>query len=381
MEEVAGAGLESLVNGDRMFESIPDIDPTKVVQIPIEQVCVRDSPRVAGEDALHVQALSEVGGRLPPILVHRQTMTVVDGVHRLRAAQRIGAKVIDAVYFDGDARETFVAAVRMNSTHGLPLSLPDRKAAAARILCDYPEWSNRRVAVVAGLSDKTIAVIRRGISAENPHRPKERMGRDGVMYPTGVGERRRLALAFLDANPEASAKEVASATGASLATAKRAQRAVRDGCATVAGRRKGSNTTVGEDGVHRTAPPDSHGKLKDPGIIIQRLRADPSLRFTENGRRLLRMLDIVPVEPTIWKSIVDSLPIHCALGVVELARQHSQNWQNLADSLAQRADSGRVSGATTHRVHGAQVDRPRVPPHRRDRPDVLRQDPGLASRR
>ncbi|MGH8879883.1 MAG: hypothetical protein ACRD0P_21450, partial [Stackebrandtia sp.] len=45
-----------------------------------------DSPRLDGENSEHTQMLAESSEKLPPILVHRQTMRVIDGVHRLSAA-------------------------------------------------------------------------------------------------------------------------------------------------------------------------------------------------------------------------------------------------------------------------------------------------------
>jgi hypothetical protein len=43
-------------------------------------------PRLKGESQAHIQGLAEVGGGLPPILVHRQSMRILDGMHRVRAA-------------------------------------------------------------------------------------------------------------------------------------------------------------------------------------------------------------------------------------------------------------------------------------------------------
>ncbi|WP_433578405.1 ParB/RepB/Spo0J family partition protein [Nocardia brasiliensis] len=243
MDQIAAVRPEADAAGHDVLEFGSDSGCSEIEQIPIDELSVLDSPRIGGEDSTHVRALAEVITALPPIVVHRQTMTVVDGAHRLRAAQRSGAEVIDAVYFDGDAREAFVIAVRMNSAHGLPLSLADRKAAATRILGDYPEWSNRRVADVVGLSDKTVGAIRRGADAEYPQQPDARMGRDGVMYPVEAGERRRRALEFLADKPEASAKEVALATGVSLTTAKKARRDVRE------------NRAAGRAGTTRTPTP------------------------------------------------------------------------------------------------------------------------------
>src|SRR5258707_731891 len=104
-----------------------------------------DTPRLGGENLDHVKALAEVGDCWPPILVHRQTMRVIDGMHRLRAARLRGQTTIEVQFFDGDDDEAFVAAVKANVAHGLPLTLTDRKAAATRIIGSQPQRSNRRI--------------------------------------------------------------------------------------------------------------------------------------------------------------------------------------------------------------------------------------------
>ena len=132
---------------------------SSVVSIPLSQLRIADTPRASGVDEGHLSALVEAGDAVPPILVQRSTMQVIDGVHRVRAAQRRSLEAISAVLFDGDERQAYVMAVQMNSAHGLPLSLADRKVAATRILSYFPDWSNRRLALVVGLSDKTMASL------------------------------------------------------------------------------------------------------------------------------------------------------------------------------------------------------------------------------
>src|SRR5947199_10633529 len=59
------------------------------VPLPVSSLLPGDSPRVAGENPEHVQLLA-AARNLPPILVHRSTMRVIDGMHRLRAARLRG---------------------------------------------------------------------------------------------------------------------------------------------------------------------------------------------------------------------------------------------------------------------------------------------------
>ena len=96
-------------------------------------------------------------------------MQVIDGMHRVRAAILSGAGYIEALLFEGAEDEAFLLAVQLNVAHGLPLSRADRVAAAVRIIHSSPQWSDRAIARAAGLSDKTVASIRRRTSAEIPH--------------------------------------------------------------------------------------------------------------------------------------------------------------------------------------------------------------------
>ena len=94
--------------------------------VPIELLKFADSPRLEGEKPDHIRVLAGVDTDLPPILVHRQTMTVLDGMHRLRAAIQNGQREIRVQFFIGSHEDAFVAAVQANISHGLPLSLADR---------------------------------------------------------------------------------------------------------------------------------------------------------------------------------------------------------------------------------------------------------------
>ncbi len=135
--------------------------------VPVSALQDADSPRISGEDAEHVRRLAEVA-QWPPITVHRPSMRVIDGMHRLNAARLRGQGEIEVRFFDGTAPEAFVLAVRLNTRHGLPLSLSDRKAAADRILASHPQWSDRLVASVTGLAAKTVAEIRRRAQDARP---------------------------------------------------------------------------------------------------------------------------------------------------------------------------------------------------------------------
>lgn len=62
------------------------------VLVRISALLPGDSPRTEGIDGEHVARLAAVDERLPPILVRRSDLAVVDGRHRLRAARAQGSR-------------------------------------------------------------------------------------------------------------------------------------------------------------------------------------------------------------------------------------------------------------------------------------------------
>ena len=133
--------------------------------------------RQAGENHRHAQAIAESSESLPPIVVHRASMEVVDGWHRVLAARLRGIDAIAVRYFEGSGDQAFLLALELNITHGLPLTLADRKTAALRVARIHPEWSDRRIAQTTGISHKTVGALRRS-SGEIPQ-TTARLGRDG----------------------------------------------------------------------------------------------------------------------------------------------------------------------------------------------------------
>ncbi len=191
-------------------------DDSRPEQVAIASLKVGDSPRLRGEDPSHTLLLAEAGDVLPPIIVHRDTRHVVDGVHRVYAALMNGRDSLQAYYFDGSPEEAFVLAVALNVGHGLALALPDRRAAATRIMQSYPQWSDRAVAQSTGLSATTIAAIRR--STVGVGQLNVRLGRDGRVRPLNAASGRRTAAEYLIAHPESSLRTVARVAGISPAT-------------------------------------------------------------------------------------------------------------------------------------------------------------------
>jgi len=295
----------------------------QIVYLPVELLVTAGSPRLAGEDLAHARVLAETPSTLPPIIVHRATMRVIDGMHRLRAARINGARKIAAQFFDGDDDAAFVLSVKVNTAHGLPLTLADRKAAAERVVAAYPEWSDRSIADVTGLSHKTVGALRRLSTGENTQLPY-RIGRDGRIRPLDGPHSRRRATDLLRQNPEASPEDISRASGVS-------QTAVRD---------LRSRLLDGDQLVPppRRAPPSGASQripVTDLRAIVRQLSTDPSLRFSEAGRTLLRWLDASPRTVTECDELADNVPSHCRDLISQLALRCADSWQRFAARLEQ----------------------------------------------
>ena len=156
------------------------------VTVEIAALIPGDSPRSEGQSGEHVRRLADLEGPLPPILVNRQTMEIIDGTHRLLAAILKGEHTIEAILFDGPAEETFLWAVHANTTHGLPLSQADRREAVRKIIASHPHLSDRAVARIAGLGTKAVATVRRTFRDSIPQ-PPSRVGSDGRTRPVNGG--------------------------------------------------------------------------------------------------------------------------------------------------------------------------------------------------
>ena len=153
----------------------------EVLRVPILSLQPGDSPRLEGEDKAHIAWLAETEAALPPILVDRRNMRVIDGMHRLLAASLRGREWIEVQFFDDSPAEAFRRAVEANVTHGLPLTQADRRAAAKRIVVSHPHLSDRAIGESTGLAARTVAGIRRRTA--DVARPNARVGRDGRVRP------------------------------------------------------------------------------------------------------------------------------------------------------------------------------------------------------
>jgi ParB-like chromosome segregation protein Spo0J len=310
-------------------ESVPVVATLKITDI-----LPGPGIRCEGINEEHVKVLAGYGEELPPIIVQKSTLRVIDGMHRLRAAQAVGQTLVQAQLLDVDDSEAFLYGVNANISHGLPLSLTDRKAAARKILEMRPEWSDRAVAKAVGLSGKTIGVLRTRESAGAPQ-PAWRMGLDGRVRPLNGIRTRQAARDMLTASPDASLREIAREVRAAPATVRKvrdemAEETASLGSANVVGLSRKTARTAGVSArAHVTNSPRA---LADVDATLAKLRQDPALKYRTSGRGLLRLLHQRPIA-ALNNDVIEAIPAHCAAKVAELARIYAREWLEIAGKL------------------------------------------------
>lgn len=309
-----------------------------VEHIPVAAIRNSYTPRKNKANENHVQVLAQSPLPLPPIVIHRASMRVIDGVHRLRATELRGHSTIAARLFEGNDAEAFALAVHLNVTHGLPLTLSERKDATQRVLRSYPHWSDRSIGLIAGVSNKTVGKLR-GCTTEEKSQLNPRLGRDGKVRPVSPAIGRRRAAEFLSMNPRASLREIARKAGVSVTTARDVRQRVDKGESPLPDNlAKKSAESFAPTVVATNGPAVSptgtrvvpEGRGRD---LLQRLRNDPSVRSSERGRALLRLLSTVVVAISACNEFADAVPTHCSGTFAEIARKNARAWQEIADKF------------------------------------------------
>lgn len=337
-EDTGHNSSHHLFSVDGLSLPVPDASTTEV---SIERLGLGLSPRIQEINDRHVRTLALTDPQsLPPIIVDRRSMRVVDGLHRLRAMQMWNMTKIQVRYVEGPDDLMFAWAVAANVHHGLPLTLQDRRHSAKRVIAAFPQVSDRGIAELTGLSPKTVAKLRDQSSEESPQ--LARVGQDGRLRPVNPASGRQRAKLILEEDPHASITEVADRAGVSRATA----RDVRN------------RLDRGEDPVlhrpHHTRKATAFdSNLASPTAMMRRLRQDPALRSSTAGRHFLQWLGTATprgLDPEAVRAIV---PPRCAGVLAALSRHTAQWWMQLAqtaDELAKRTHGSGPAGSVKDSV-------------------------------
>ncbi|NJQ02587.1 ParB N-terminal domain-containing protein [Streptomyces sp. PLAI1-29] len=311
-----------------------------VVEVEIGSLSTAGSPRTSGPDPEHVESLAVAQAPLPPITVHRPTMRVIDGLHRVRAAELRGQSKIAARFFDGDEADAFVLAVESNIAHGLPLTTADRKRAAERIIASHSRWSDRMIASVTGIAPGTVADLRRRLPG-GPAGGVSRIGQDGRVRPLNGAEGRRIASELIASDPSLSLRQVARAASISPETVRDVRNRMMRGEDPMPAPRQGRQSGRHESAAARrrgfgTTAVACRASAQERAAVVERLKADPALRFSDSGRTLLRLLNVHTISTEDWEELIDNVPPHCGGIVARLAGDCAEMWTELAARLRRK---------------------------------------------
>ncbi|WAX76340.1 ParB/RepB/Spo0J family partition protein [Streptomyces sp. KMM 9044] len=291
-----------------------------IIRIPIDMLRNAESPRLAGIDQGHVRTLAACADKLPPIIVHRSTMKVIDGMHRLHVARLNDQETVEVRYFEGSEREAFLLAVELNMKHGLALTLSDRKKSAMKILEGFPEWSDRAIAVKTGLSGKTVGALRRKFAGQIAQAPL-RVGRDGRVRPLNSHKGRRKTIGIPPEESDVLLRETTKPASMSVPTARDTQkRLVRDDSPLQGAK---AHTRAPQAGLYPM------GSLVDPVAQLESLKRDPALKYSNDGREMIRWLEARIIRRTD-PGLVLQAPAHQARKIAALARACAAQWNCIA---------------------------------------------------
>ncbi len=71
--------------------------------------------------------------------------------------------------------------------------------------------------------------------------------------------------------------------------------------------------------------------------IIAQLCRDPSLRFSDTGRTLIRLLEKERATLAASRQLIGDTPEHCVDALIRIARIYSRGWESVARELHSRS--------------------------------------------
>ncbi|GAB6899207.1 hypothetical protein [Kineosporia succinea] len=311
--------------------------PSAVVEDDVPLEAIRPGPglRLGGLDQQHVERLVEVLDDIPPILLNRASLELIDGAHRVAAALHAGRHTITAKLVSGSELDLLSLSLSANARHGLPLTRADRRQAVARVLELSPDLSNRHVATLAGVSPGTVARVRTCSTvptgqSNTPAGEVVRRGADGRRRPLSTEAGKLVARELFLANPEATQRQVAAAAGISLGTAHRVHRELLS---------SGDPQPVPASPELRmvTGAMDDLPAAALPSILLERLVRDPAMCRTAGGRELLARLRGMVLTGDDSNRLTLGVPAHRLDATVRLIRQAARAWMIMARDLEARA--------------------------------------------
>jgi hypothetical protein len=264
--------------------------------------------RHAGLHEAHVRYLASVYEELPPVVVQRSSLCIVDGAHRLAAAELLGLDEVKVAYFSGADQEAYIEGLRLNVRQGLPFTLRDRTKAAANLVSLCSTWSDRRIAITCGVAPGTVGRIR--ATVQNEQLPR-REGIDGRLRPADPKEARRHISQVLAVMPNAKTHELVAITGSAPATVRSARR--------------------GPIPIRLTS-----GQCPDRGTDLEAGPSpteDAAFSCDARAQAFAAWFQAHLIEDSHWAGLIQAIPIGRVYTLADEARHQARCWERLAKQL------------------------------------------------
>jgi hypothetical protein len=135
------------------------------------------------------------GIELPPIdlIQNGETYWLVDGFHRLSAAQKLGFETIAAQVTKGNREAAIRAAIRANIAHGLRRSSADKRRAVQMAFGLMTEtkanWTDTTIAEMAGVSSMMVGNVRKELYPETKEKTERTTPSGRTVNVENLGKR------------------------------------------------------------------------------------------------------------------------------------------------------------------------------------------------
>ena len=142
-------------------------------------------------------AAMAAGAEFPPVVIFDDGAVrwLVDGFHRVKAAERLGTKTLPSEIHKGSKRDATLYAVSANQTHGLRRTNADKRKVVLVMLHDgqWKRWSDREIARRCGVTHPFVESLRKEASGNGyqmeSKRTVERNGQTYEMNTAAIGKR------------------------------------------------------------------------------------------------------------------------------------------------------------------------------------------------
>lgn len=156
----------------------------KLFEIPVEKIVFDKEHQVRVKDSLEVieayaEAIAEAKNQWPFPTDEKngiqawtndngETYWLSDGIHRARAAKRVGLKMIPVIPHEGSSEDVIIAALPANAEHGLHRTRDDKKNAVRLALntTKLRKLSDNALADIIKVSPTTIGTYREQLEKE-----------------------------------------------------------------------------------------------------------------------------------------------------------------------------------------------------------------------